>query len=313
MTSRERVFAAVAHQEPDRVPYNLRPSPELVEMLRAEQNDPALDFDDFFKHDIRYVRLSIPEPPDGVPEWEWTPAPTEEEITRCTNRVKTLKEHDVVVCAGYVCGVFEHAKEWLGDEQTLTLPFDDPVRLEAILDRITEWKMSLYGGYVKSGVDIVWIGDDLGTQKSLVMSPEQYRKWYKPRHLRIIRHLRAIEPDVLVAFHCCGFVTTLIPDLIDIGVDIQEAVQAECMDLRELKREFGEDLTFWGGVGTQSVMHKDTREGVIEGVKRTLEIMAPGGGYIAAPCHDLTEEVPLENAKAYYEALELFGSYPIEL
>ena len=313
MNSRERVFAAIAHQEPDRVPYNLRPSAAMVETLRADQNDPELAFDDFFKHDIRYVGLSIPETPAGVSPQEWTPAPTEEALAQCAARVQELKDKEVVVCAGYVCGVFEHAKAWLGDEPTLTLPFDNPAELETILDRITEWKMSLYGGYVRSGVDIVWIGDDLGTQRSLVMSPDQYRQWYKPRHLRIIRHLRGIEPDVLVAFHCCGFVTTLIPDLIDVGIDMLETVQAECMDLRELKREFGQDLTFWGGVGTQSAMHKETREEVVEGVKATLKIMAPGGGYIAAPCHDLTEEVTLQNAKAYYEALELFGSYPIEL
>ena len=213
MHSRERVFTAIAHQEPDRVPYNLRPSAEMVAMLRADQNDPELDFEEFFKHDIRYVRLSLPEKPDGVSEQEWTPAPTEEALVRCTDRVKELKETEVVVCAGYICGVFEHAKAWLGDEQALTLPFDDPAKLDTILDRITEWKMALYGGYVRSGVDIVWIGDDLGTQRSLVMSPDQYREWYKPRHLRIIQHLRQIGPDVLVAFHCCGFVTALIPRL----------------------------------------------------------------------------------------------------
>ena len=309
MNSRERVFTTIAHQEPDRVPYNLRPSPKMVEELRIEQNDPDLDFDEFFKHDIRYVRLILPEKPDDVPEQEWTPAPAHKEIARCVDHVKLLQERQTVVCGAYICGVFEQAKHWLGDEQTLTLPFDDPGRLETVLDRITEWKMSLYGTYVKAGVDIVWIGDDLGTQKSLVMSPGQYRQWYKPRHIRIVKHLRKINPDVLIAFHCCGFVTALVPDLIETGIDIQETVQAECMDIEKLKREFGKDLTFWGGVGTQSVMNKKTGDEIIEGVRRTLEIMAPGGGYIIAPCHDLTEDMSLENAKAYYEGVEKYGSY----
>lgn len=310
MNSRERVLKALAHEEPDRVPHNLRPDERMRERLKQEQHDPGVDFSDFFCHDVRYVSIPLPECPAEVPQHDWVPRPNAENIGRCEAQCAVLQRSGLAVCGDYSCGVFEQAKHWFGPAQTLTMPFDDPVRLERELGKITEWKMDIYGAYARAGVDIVWTGDDLGMQQNLIMSPDQYRQWYRPCHLRIVEHLRRIRADVRIAFHCCGYVTTLIPDLIEIGIDILEAVQAECMDIGMLKREFGKDLSFWGGVGAQSVLARTTPDEVIEGVCRTLATMAPGGGYIAAPCHTLTEEVPWESVLAFYEAVQRYGAYP---
>ena len=208
-------------------------------------------------------------------------------------------------------GVFEEAKAWLGDAEVLAMPYNDPNRLETVLDRITEWKMSIYAAYVRAGVDIVWIGDDLGQQRTLIMSPEHYREWYRPRHQEIVSHLRKIRDDVKIAFHSCGHITPLITDLIELGVDILEAVQPEAMDLAYLKKEFGRDIAFWGGVGCQSTFARSTPQQVMENVRRTLNIMAPGGGYIAAPCHKLTDDIPWESVIAFNEAMNRYGIYPI--
>ncbi len=309
MTSRERVIKTLAHKEPDCVPYNLRPSKKMREQLRQEQHDTGVDFSAFFRHDIRYVSIPLPECPVEVPLHDWMPRPTANDVALCRDQAKTLQGRGLAVCNSYNCGVFEQAKGWFGDVEILTMPFEDPARLERMLGRITEWKMDVYGAYVRAGVDIVWIGDDLGTQQNLIMNPDQYRQWYRPCHLRIVEHLRRIRADVRIAFHCCGYITTLIPDLIEIGIDILEAVQAECMDVGLLKREFGMDISFWGGIGVQSVMARTAPEQVMEGVRRTLAIMAPGGGYIAAPCHTLTEEVPWESVLAFHEAIRRYGAY----
>ena len=292
------------------MPYNLRLSGETEERWRACLNDPGADLVEYFGCDVRYVGIPLPPCPEGLAKNQWVPRAAPEDISKCRQSAERLKESGFAVCGSYSCGVFEQAKDWFGDEATLTMPFDEPERLEAELDRITQWKMDVYGAYVKAGVDIVWIGDDLGMQRNLIMSPRQYRQWYRPCHARIVEHLRALRPDVRIAFHCCGYVTGLIPDLIEIGINVLEAVQPECMDLSRLKREFGRDLSFWGAVGIQYVLARSSRREVVDGVRRTLDIMAPGGGYIAAPCHTLTEEVPWENALAFHEALKSYGAYP---
>jgi len=236
---------------------------------------------------------------------------SDEAIAECAEKAAQLRGRGLAVCGAYACGVFEQAKHWLGDAETLTMAFESPGHLGDELDRVTEWKMAIYGAYARAGVDIVWIGDDLGAQDRLIMSPEHYRQWYRPRHLRIVEHLRSIRADLRIAFHCCGHATPLIPDLIEIGIDILEAVQPECMDLAELKREFGRDLSFWGGIGLQSILARTSPEQVDEGVRGILSVLAPGGGYLAAPCHTLTEEVPWEIAVACQEAVQRYGVYPI--
>jgi uroporphyrinogen decarboxylase len=310
MNSRERVLTTIRREAPDRVPFNLRPCGPMVDRLRAELGDPQADFAEHFQHDVRYVYLDIPGCPDGYPKEDWTPAPTPESIARCRERTRELQAHGLAVCGGYSCGVFEQAKDWLGDAETLTMPHDDPRRLEGLLDRITQWKMAVYGGYAQAGTDIVWIGDDLGAQSNLIMSPADYRRWYRPRHVQIIQHLRTINPAARIAFHCCGHVTPLVGDLIEIGVDILEAVQAEAMDIAGLKRRFGRDLCFWGGVGAQTLLARTTPQQVVEGVRQTLRTMAGGGGYIAAPCHTLTDEVPWATVLAFHEAMQQYGAYP---
>ena len=309
MNSRERVLQTLSHREPDRVPCNLRPSEEMRARLRREQHDPAVDVADFFGHDIRYVGMALPKRPRDVPVREWMPRPTTEALARCREQTADLHTRGVAVCGAYTCGVFEQAKDWFGDVETLAMPYANPARLEHELERITAWKMDLYGAYASAGVDIVWMGDDLGMQRNLIMSPDHYRRWYRPCHLRMVEHIRRVRPSVRIAFHCCGYVTALIPDLIAIGIDILEAVQAECMDLGMLKREFGKDLSFWGGVGAQSVLARTTPQQVMAGVRRTLSIMSPGGGYIAAPCHTLTEEVSWESVLAFHEAVRRYGAY----
>lgn len=310
MNSRQRVFTSLAHREPDRVPWNLRPSPQIEDRLREEQGDPNLDFAAHFGHDVRYVSIPLPRLPELQADPQWSPRPDADAVAKCRERTKVIQAEGAVVCGAYACGVFEQAKKWLGDAQTLTLPVDDPRRLRSELERITDWKMEVYGAYVQAGVDLVWIGDDLGAQQGLIMSPAQYRRWYRPCHVRIVRHLRRLREDVRIAFHCCGHVTPLVPDLIEMGIDILEAVQPECMDLVQLKRVFGRDISFWGAIGTQSILARPDRQEVVEGVRRTLELMAPGGGYIAAPSHTLTKEVPWETVAAFHEALERYGAYP---
>lgn len=308
MTSLERVLTSLRHEQPDRVPCYSRPMGEVLERFYAEQGTREVSFADHFGHDLRFVGVSIPTRPEGVSPRDWLPPISKEQVASCAGEINALHARGLATCSCYYMGVYEQMKDWYGDVTTLLMPFEDPARLEAELTRIADWKLAVYGACVQAGVDIAHFGDDLGTQNSLIMNPEHYRQFYRPQHRRVVQGLKRINPAVRVAFHCCGYVTSLIPDLIEnVGIDILEAVQPECMDLPELKQRFGRDLAFAGAVGNQQILARGTPEGVKEGVRRTLEIMAPGGGYISAPCHMLTSDIPWENVLAFHEAVREYG------
>jgi uroporphyrinogen decarboxylase len=143
------------------------------------------------------------------------------------------------------------------------------------------------------------------------MSPRTYRQVIQPRHKRLFSFIKE-QASVKVFYHTCGAVRRLIPDLMDAGIDILNPVQisAEGMDLRELKREFGHDLVFWGGgVDTQGVLGTAKPKEIKDHVRRNIEALAPGGGFVFAAVHDIQADVPPENIAAMWEAWEAYGVY----
>ncbi|MCF6177197.1 MAG: hypothetical protein L3J71_15685 [Victivallaceae bacterium] len=170
------------------------------------------------------------------------------------------------------------------------------------LDRMTEISCFLAGFAAKAGVDVVHLGDDIGMQKTIMMSPEMYREWLKPRLRKVIKTAKDAKPDILVAYHSCGYIEPYIPDLIEVGVDVLHPVQPECMDFAKIHAEYGDVLSFWGTIGTQTTMPFGTPQDVKDCVKRNLDIAGSKGGLLCAPSHMLEPEVPLENIEAYITA-----------
>jgi uroporphyrinogen decarboxylase len=139
-----------------------------------------------------------------------------------------------------------------------------------------------------------------------------YRRFIKPRHRELFARMKRAAPHVKIAFHSCGAIRPLIPDLIEIGVDILNPVQisAPGMDPHELKREFGGSVCFWGGgVDTQSVLCRGTPPVVRDHVRRNIETLAPGGGFVFTPVHITQADVPPENFMAMWETLQEYGEY----
>jgi len=188
-----------------------------------------------------------------------------------------------------------------------------------MLDRLVEFKGAFWQrALAEMGdlVDVVLEYDDLGIQQSLMFSPETYRKVVKPRHKKLFSFARlsAIkrQAPIKLFFHSCGAVRPLIGDLIEAGIDILNPVQisAAGMDPRELKQEFGRDVVFWGGgVDTQRVLGTATPAEVKEDVRRNIEALAPGGGFVFAAVHDIQANVPPENIMAMWEAWKVHGVY----
>jgi uroporphyrinogen decarboxylase len=184
-----------------------------------------------------------------------------------------------------------------------------------IMDRTVEAKMLFWDtllGKWGHKLDIVLELDDMGTQSGLIMSPELYRKMVKPRQKRLFEFIKKKAPHVKLMFHSCGSIKPIIPDLIEAGVDILNPVQisAANMNPAELKRDFGKDLTFWGGgVDTQNVLSRCTPDQVEYEVRKNIELFAPGGGYVFAQVHNIQEEVPPENLVRMWETVLRYGRY----
>lgn len=161
-------------------------------------------------------------------------------------------------------------------------------------------------------VDIVAMGDDLGFQDGPMVAPETYRRLLKPWHKKYFDTLKA-NTSALIHFHCCGSISALLDDLIDIGVDVINPVQVNAadMDSATLAAKFGDRVSFWGAIDTQHVLPDGTTEDVRAEVKRRIGDLAPGGGYVFSAVHNIQPDVPLENILAMYEAANEFGRYPI--
>jgi len=183
-----------------------------------------------------------------------------------------------------------------------------------MLDRLAEFKMAFWEralAEVGDLVDVVIEADDLAGQNNLLMSPDTYRQVILPRHKRLFQFIKD-QADIKLFYHSCGAIRPLIPDLLEAGIDILNPVQisARGMDLFELKREFGDDLVFWGGgVDTQGVLDSGTPDEVRADVKRNIEALAPGGGFVFAAVHDIQANVSPENIMAMWQAWKDFGAY----
>ena len=175
-----------------------------------------------------------------------------------------------------------------------------------LLDKVTELACIRISTFARLGVDVIRIGDDVGMQSALMMSADFYRQFLKPRLAKVIKAAKDVKPDVIMQYHTCGFVTPLIGDFIEAGIDVLNPVQPECMDFAEIYAEFGGNLSFSGTVGTQTTMPFGTPKEVRKVTQRNLEIAGQKGGLLCCPTHLLEPEVPWENIIAYVEACKDF-------
>jgi uroporphyrinogen decarboxylase len=225
-----------------------------------------------------------------------------------------VEREKVVVLAGPGAGILE-IYTWLrGYEQFYIDMALNHEFVAYMLDRLVEFKQSYWERVLPDFGDLVTVAcehDDLAGQKALLFSPDTYRTLVKPRHQELFQFIKAQAP-VKLFYHTDGAVRPLIWDLIEAGIDILNPIQftAADMGLKELKQEFGRDLVFWGaGVDTQGVLGSGTPAEVEADVKRNIEALAPGGGFIFATVHDIQANVPPENIMAMWEAWKTYGLY----
>ena len=219
-----------------------------------------------------------------------------------------------VFLSNFCSGLLEMAA-WLRGFENYFADFTlNPKLMGYLLDTILELKLAYWEKALEEVgdvVDVVNEADDFSGQHAMLISPEAYRQFAKPRHKRLFDRIHT-QSEAKVFFHSCGAVRPVIPDLIDIGVDVLNPVQVSAagMDTGELKEEFGDDLVFWGGgVDTQRVLGAGTPQEVRDEVVRRIDDLAPGGGFVFAAVHNIQGDVPPENVMAMWEALREYGVY----
>ena len=203
---------------------------------------------------------------------------------------------------GMQCTVWETAWYARGMEVMMMDMLEEPELADFVLDKVTENSVHRAQAFAKAGVDGLYLGDDIGMQRTGMMSLELYRRFLKPRLKKVIDAARAIKPDLIVLYHSCGYAKPYIDDLIEAGVDVLNPVQPESMDFRELYEQYKGRLSFCGVLGTQSIMPFGTPEEVRKATFAYMDLVGPQGGLLACPTHVLEPEVPIENVVAYLEA-----------
>ena len=215
------------------------------------------------------------------------------------------------IMAGVACTLFELAWYLRGMEQVLADMVGEKDFAHAYLDKLMGWIETAGRKFAQMGVDVIWIGDDVGTQNRMMISPAMFREFLKPRYAKLFAEWKRINPRVKIAFHTDGYVYPILADLVEIGLDILNPVQPKSMDPAKVKRDFGDHLTLWGTVDIQEVMPFGTVEDVAEEVRLRVRTAGKGGGLILSPAHNIQAEVPIENIFAFYNAAKEYGRYPI--
>jgi len=153
------------------------------------------------------------------------------------------------------------------------------------------------------GVDMIWLGDDIGAQNGMLISPAQWRRFLKPLLADIISEVKSARPGIRIAYHSDGDIRPIIPELVDIGVDILNPVQPACMDPADIKKKYGDKLSFWGTIDEQHTLPFGTAEDVAREVRTRRETVGYDGGLIIGPTHHVQLDTPLENFWAMVRAI----------
>lgn len=202
--------------------------------------------------------------------------------------------------------LFEKAWRIRGLENLMVDFLVRPAVAERLLDEVVCRTAHIARRYAALGADIVCLGDDVGAEQAMMIAPRTWRQWLKPRLAGVIAAVKEANRDALVFYHSDGKIEPIIPDLIEIGVDILNPVQPETMDVAGLKREYGELLSFWGGIGVQTTMPFGTPAEVRQAVRSLIDVAGPCG-LLVAPAHVIEPDVPWDNIAAFLEATRTFG------
>ncbi len=213
--------------------------------------------------------------------------------------------------------LWEYTKWLCGMEKALMMTALEPSIFDYLIGKLSEVLDGYYDAFlsvVGPYVDIVEMAEDLGTNRGPIFNPEVYKKHLKPRHKQTIEMIKKKAPNAKVMLHCDGAIRKFLPDLIEAGFEVLNPIEGHLpgMDPEGLKRDFGNEIVFQGGVDIKNVLNQGTIDEVYTEVKLRIDQMGENGGYILAPAHNFGNDIPLENMLAFFEAGKEIGNYPLK-
>jgi uroporphyrinogen decarboxylase len=331
MTPRERVWLAIQHRQPDRVPFDFTFTEPAAQKLQAVYGTrdlvTALDC-----HIVRYkprLPAELPDPRPGFFKDEfgvtWNRTvdtdigiPDDYLLKRRSLEGFTMPDADnprryaglpAFVAnypqrfrlVSYAYTLFERAWSLRGMPDLLVDMLEAPDWVDDLLDALNDFNLGVIRGVLRYDVDGIIFGDDWGQQRGLIFGPALWRRFVKPRLATLFAEVKRSGKAVMI--HSCGRVQELFPELIDIGLDVFNPFQPDVMDVYDVKRRFGDRLAFYGGMSVQKMLPYGTPEQVRDETRRLMDGIGQGGGFIIAPSHHMPGDIPVENMLAFVEAV----------
>lgn len=353
LSSKDRLRTALAHEEPDRCPLDLWLTPEVEAALLEQEGlrDPfelrvALGHDCLMEIVGQVASFYLSEAAEYVDAWgiRWRrvafaggqgsytemighplsgddaklasyrpPDPQEPGQYDGVRQLVARYGRTHAIVGGVLGSAFEGPWYLRGMDQFLVDMMLNKDYAHALIDLVADWNLEAGLKLVELGCDLILAGDDVGLQDRMLISPELFREFIKPRYGRLFAAYKRANPELKVATHICGYIEPIIDDLIETGVDILNPVQPLAMDPARLKKRFGRRLSFWGAVDDQRVLPLGSPQEVEAEVRLRLRQLAPGGGYILCSSHNVQPGTPMANIRAFYRAAERYRGYPLKL
>ena len=328
---RERIISAIAHKQTDYVPHDIDVTVPVAQKLCDYLGLQQEDLWDWFGNHIEeakyrkgvYIEPDVYQDPFGV-QWDRSidkdigvikeyilkkpeigsyriPEPDLDFVDEVNTRMFEINK-DSYKFGKIGFSLFERAWSLRGFENFLGDLAGEEKFVCELFEQILDYNMKIIDRALTYPLDGFFFGDDYGQQRGLLMSPAAWRRLIKPHLKKMFEKVKSTGRSV--ALHSCGNLSDILGDLIDIGLDVYQTVQPEIYGLKEIKEKFGAHLTFWGGISTQKTLPYVTPEEVKKITWETIKILGKGGGYIAAPTHQVPADVPVENVVALIEAFK---------
>ncbi|MCP4622247.1 MAG: hypothetical protein GY850_01800 [bacterium] len=329
MGTREDVLNSIRHKQPDRIPYDIRFTVDARRKMIEYYGDPGFElklsncltivrtnthrevrpniwedqfgviWDRTLDKDIGVVK-DILVTPQNIDDFVWPDSDDpmiyrriRQELPQKTNTLLTVK-------MSY--NLFERAWSLAGMQNVFMYMLENKDFLNELLNQILNYNLEIIENTCKIDIDAILFGDDWGQQTGLLMGPQLWGEFIKPRISAMYKIVK--DHGKFVFLHCCGKIQEILPELIDCGLDVFNPFQPEVMDVFEMKRIFGDQLTFYGGISTQKTLPFGHPEDVGEEVKKLIKVVGKGGGLIVSPAHAVPGDAKPENIARMIDVLE---------